>query len=113
MVHGGDFVAVGDTKATYGLRRSLETSYKVKCEILGGGRDELGEIRVLNRIIQRDGLGFALKADARQAEIVVRDLGLAGAKPSKRLGSKEEHKRSAGGPAGAGVYPLDMDHFGQ
>ena len=50
-------------------------------------------------------MGFTLEADPRHAELVVRDLGLEGIKLSKRPGSKEEHKRSGGGPAGAGVYP--------
>ena len=105
MVHGDDFVAVGDEKATKKLQVSLEKAYKVKCEVLGDGKDEKSEIRVLNRIIRRVDTGFALEADPRHAEIIVRDLGLIGAKPSKLPGSKEDHKKAGGGPHGAGVYP--------
>ena len=86
---------------------SLDRQHKVKCEILGGGNGELDEIRVLNRVIRRDGQGPTLEADPRRAEIAVRDLVLENAKPSKLPGSKEEHKRSGGGSSGAGVYPLN------
>ena len=37
----------------------------------------------------------------------MRDLGLEHARPIKLPGSKQEHKHSGGGPAGAGVYPLN------
>ena len=105
MVHGDDFVAVGDERSTKKLQTSLETACKVKCEVLGDGADEKKEIRVLNRIIRRVDTGFALEADPRHAEIIIRDLGLVGAKPSKLPGSKEDHKKAGGGPHGAGVYP--------
>ena len=106
MVHGDDFVAVGNKKATGKLKQSLEEAYKVKCEVLGDGADELQEIRILNRVIRREKHGLTLEADPRHAEIVVRDLGLEGSKSSKLPGSKEEHKRT-GGPAGAGVYSIE------
>ena len=106
MVHGDDFVAVGDQKATQRLKGILEKAYKIKCEILGDGQEELDEIRVLNRVIRRDDHGYTLEADPRHAEIVIRDLGLEGVKISKLPGSQEEHKRAGGGPAGAGTYPM-------
>ena len=105
MVHGDDFVAVGDERATKKLQVSLEKAYKVKCEVLGDGKDEKSEIRVLNRVIRRVVTGFALEADPRHAEIIVRDLGIIGAKPSKLPGSKEDHKKAGGGPQRAAVYP--------
>ena len=76
MVHGDDFVAVGRKAATDKLKKTLEDAYKVKCEVLGSGNDELSEIRVLNRVITRDAQGLTLEADPRHAEIVLRDLGL-------------------------------------
>ena len=109
MVHGDDFVAVGNKKSTDHLKTILESAYKIKCEILGGGKDEKKEIRVLNRVIRRSELGYTLEADPRHAEIVVKDLKLEHAKPSRLPGSKEEHKRAAGGPFGAGVYPVNDD----
>ena len=100
-------MATPPTGTPSATQKSLEAAYKVKCEILGGGKNELSEIRVLNRVIRRDGQGLTLEADPRHAEIVVRDLCLENAKPSKLPGSKEEHKRSGGGPSGAGVYPIN------
>ena len=48
-----------------------------------------------------------MEADPRHSEIVVRDFGLENVKPSKLPSYREEHKRSGGGPAGAGVCPLN------
>ena len=106
MVHGDDFVAVGSKAATKRIQKTLEDAYKVKCETLGGEKDDLSEIRELDRVIRREAQGYTLEADPRHAELVIRDLGLTDAKPSKLPGSKEEHKRAGGGPHGAGVYPL-------
>ena len=109
MVHGDDFVAVGDEQSTRKLQLSLENAYKVKCEVLGGDSGDKKEIRVLNRIIRRVDAGFTLEADPRHAELVIRDLGLIGARASKLPGSKEDHKRAGGGPPGAGVYPQNVE----
>ena len=72
--------------------------YKVKCEVLGG-TDELKHIRVLKRVVCRDGQEYSLE-DPRHAEIVVRDLSLEESKRSNLLGSKEEHKTAGGGASG-------------
>ena len=85
MVHGDDIVVVGSEKLTQKLEKSPETAYTVKCGILGGGNGELDEIRVLNRVIRRDGQGLTLEADPRHAEIVVSDLGLERKKTSARV----------------------------
>ena len=99
-VHGDDFAAVGNQKDMDKFRKSLETACKVKCAILGGGKDEFDEIRVVIWVIRRDDSGFKLEAGPRHAEIVIRDLGLEGARSSKLPGFKEEHKRTGGGLAG-------------
>ena len=106
MVHGDDFVAVGDGAATTRLQKILEKAYKVKSEILGDGPGEVNEIRVLNRVVRRDQSGYTIEADPRHAELAIRDLGLEGARGSKLPGSKDEMKKAGGGPAGAGEYPL-------
>ena len=112
MVHGDDFVAVGSETATTKLRLTLEKAYKIKSEILGAGSNDLKEIRVLNRVVKCNDRGYTLEADPRHAEIAIRDLGLSDAKPSKLPGSKEEQKKSGGGPAGAGDYPLNLAEAG-
>ena len=65
MVHGDDFLAVGDKTATESLRMVLTDTYKVKAEVLGGGDGELSEIRVLNRIVRRTNNGITIEADPR------------------------------------------------
>ena len=74
MVHGDDFVAVGDKAATDRLQKTLERAYKVKSEILGDKQGEVDEIRVLNRVVRRDKDGFTIEADPRHAEIAMREI---------------------------------------
>ena len=95
MVHGDDFLAVGDKTATESLRKVLTDTYKVKAEVLGGGGGELSEIRVLNRIVRRTDNGITIEADPRNAELMIKDLDLINAKSRKVPGSKEEMKRVA------------------
>ena len=100
-------MAVGSKIATRKLQKVLEDAYKIKCEVLGDEQGEVSEIRVLNRIVRRDEKGFTIEADPRHAELAIRDLELTTAKGSKLPGSKEESKKTGGGPAGAGEYPVN------
>ena len=90
MVHGDDFVAVGDKDGLKSVREALEGKYKLKVQALGGRRECAKEIRLLNKIVRHTAKGIELEADPRHAEIVIRDLGLADGKPSKVPGKKEE-----------------------
>ena len=90
MVHGDDFLAVGDGKCVDGLKDVLKSAYGVKVETLGGDQGDSSEICVLNRVLRRTADGYRVKADPRHAEAVVHDLGLAGAKGGRLLGTKEE-----------------------
>jgi len=60
------------------------------------------EVEILNKIIRWTDRGIELEADPRHAEIVVRELGLEGATPSKVPGAK------VGGNTGKPV-PKDVD----
>ena len=51
MVHGDDFVAVGDKDGLKSIREALEGKYKLKVQTLGGRKECVKEIRVLNKII--------------------------------------------------------------
>ena len=95
MVHGDDFLAVGDKSSTDSLKKVLMDAYKVNVEVLGGGVGEASEIRVLNRVVRRTADGITIEADPRHAEMVVKDLELTTAKPCKTPDSKEEMKRVA------------------
>ena len=90
MVHGDDFVAVGDKNGLKGVREALEGKYKLKVQTFGGRKECAKEVRVLNKIIRHTANGIELEADPRHAESVVRDLGLTDGKPSKVPGKKEE-----------------------
>ena len=48
MVHGDDFLAVGDKASTDSLKKVLMDAYKVKVEILGDGDGEASEIGYLS-----------------------------------------------------------------
>ena len=89
MVHGDDFVAVGDKKGISGIRGALENKYKLKVQTLGEGKECSKEIRVLNKVVRYTATGMELEADPRHAEIVIRDLGLSESKMSKVPGVKE------------------------
>ena len=93
LVHGDDFVAVGDNKNIYHLQAELAKVYKSKSEIVGTASGEVQEVRILNRVIRRDNTGYHIEADPRHAEQIIRDLKLEGAKSTRLPGSKELMKR--------------------
>ena len=93
MVHGDDFVAVGDPKSLAETEAALSKKYNIKTETLGADKDDLKEIKVLNKIIRLSDGGPELEADPRHAELVVRELGVDNCKVSKVLGSKASGER--------------------
>ncbi len=82
MVHGDDFVGVGNPVELGRIRAALEDKYKLKVETLSGDKADVQEVKILNKIIRWTDRGIELEADPRHAEIVVRELGLEGATPS-------------------------------
>jgi len=96
MVHGDDFIAVGPDQHLKETIKTLEDKYKLKTEKLGHGKGEMAEIRILNKVVRMTNEGIELEADPRHAELVIKELGLQGAKPSPVPGSKDEAKKSAG-----------------
>ena len=67
----------------------LEEKYKLKVEVLGRGKGKTSEMIILNKVVRMTNEGIELEADPRHAELVVKDLGLTGCKPSMVPGSKE------------------------
>ena len=88
MIHGDDFAAVGDEKDFIDVEKALTDKYKIKTERLGSGPSDSKEIRVLNKVLRYTDQGLELEADPRHAEMIIRDLELATASPSKVPGSK-------------------------
>ena len=93
MVHGDDFVAVGPDAAVKEIEASLAQAYKIKTEVLGTGKGEKREVRILNRGVQLLPEGARMEADPRHAERVIRYMGVETGKTSPVPGSKEETKR--------------------
>ena len=92
MVHGDDFVAVGPEQQLDDVKRTLSEKYKIKVEQLGQKEGQSAEIRILNKVVRATDKGIELEADPRHAELVIKELGLEGAKASLVPGSKTEAK---------------------
>ena len=88
MVHGDDFVAVGQEEYVVEAEKALKSKYKIKTETLGLGEKDVREVNILNKVIRIDKDGLELEADPRHIELIVRELGLEGCRPSKTPGSK-------------------------
>ena len=91
-VHGDDFTSTGTERDLRWLDAQLKDKFEVKTKLLGpdAGRGHLQELRVLNRILAWTELGVTYEADQRHAEIIVRELGLEGAKAVMTPGSRED-----------------------
>ena len=58
----------------------LDKRFSIKTTIVGGGKKEEKEVRVLNRVIRHTSNGWEYEADQRHADIIVKELGLEEAK---------------------------------
>ena len=88
MVHGDDFVAVGDPVHLADTEAALREKYKLKTETLSNETGDAKEVRILNKVVRITEEGVELEADPRHAELVVRELGVGKSKPSKVPGVK-------------------------
>ena len=102
MVHGDDFVAVGEASQLQDTEKLLSDRYKIKTEMLGSGKSDVKEVKVLNKIIRLTEDGIELEADPRHAELVAKELGVEGCNPSKTPGVKHPY-----------VKPQAEDDWGQ
>ena len=93
MVHGDDFVAVGEPEFLKKTEASLREKYKIKTETLGLADGDVKEVKILNKIVRVTKDGVELEADPRHAELVIRELGLENCKPSKVPGVKMNSDR--------------------
>jgi hypothetical protein len=80
MVHGDDFISTGDGDDLLWLKSVFETKFEISTEIIGHEVDDEKELKVLNRFISVVEGGYTYEPDVRHAEILVRELGLEGAK---------------------------------
>ena len=81
LVHGDDFLSIGEGPDQDYLYTTLKNSYEVKCERIAP-TGPVKQMRVLGRIISYTSEGLQLEADPQHAEIAAQMLGLVHAKGS-------------------------------
>ena len=94
-VHGDDFVSEGCKKDLLWMDAQMKKHFELKTEILGpNAKDgDVGEVRLLNRILRWEDRGISWEPDPRHAELIVQQLELQGAKAVVSPGSKDEEKK--------------------
>jgi hypothetical protein len=76
LVHGDDFVTVGDRADCEWLKGNLENRFELKSKIVGFAEDEVREERILNRVIRTTDQGWEMEADQRHADVIIDQLNL-------------------------------------
>ena len=90
LVHGDDFVSVGEMAGMQEFRKALENRFKMKTQLVGsGGGEEVTEARVLNRIIRVTQDGWEYEPDQRHVDLIVEGLSLGAAKGVSTPGEEE------------------------
>ena len=97
VVHGDDFFTEGAAAELQKLDKDLKNHFEMKTEVLGPDSEsgEVEEVRFLNSILSWTEKGISWKADPRHAEMVVKQLGLEGARSAATPGVKEDNKTMA------------------
>ena len=96
MVHGDDFMSVGNIHAAREFKQQLEARFEIKSQMIGP-HDEVAsactgtcveekglikrEGRVLNRIVRWTPDGWEVEPDQRHAERIAQEMGMKEAKP--------------------------------
>ena len=76
LVHGDDFVTVGERRNIDWFNRRLSLRFEIKTAIIGRGPNEVKEHRVLGRILRATDDGWEYEADPRHAELLIKALRL-------------------------------------
>jgi len=90
LVHGDDFVAVESRDNVKWLKEKLASRFEIKTTIIGDGKEEEQEGKVLNRIVRVTEQGWEYEADQRHAEIIIEGMKLGEAKSVSTPGGEEE-----------------------
>ena len=88
LVHGDDFASVAEARELSWLGKKLEGRFKIKTQVIGGGREAAKEGRLLNRVLRYTEEGWEYEPDQRHAELMVKELGLEEAKSAATPGEK-------------------------
>ena len=76
LVHGDDFVTVGNRRDAHWFRDKLCQRFEIKTHMLGNGPREESEQRILGRIVRVTESGWEYEADPRHAELLIKALRL-------------------------------------
>ena len=95
VVHGDDFTALGTPGSLSKFEAGMEKSFECKLKgRLGFGKDDLKEMRVLNRILRVTDTAILYEADLRHAEMMIKSFGLEDSKsvvtPGVKVAPNEE-----------------------
>ena len=85
VVHGDDIITLGDSEALSEVERAMSHHYTIKVRaVLGAGRDDAKEVRILNRYVRWNSDGgrnwIEYEPDPRHAKLIVKSLNLESAK---------------------------------
>ena len=86
MVHGDDFVCVGDVADLRWLEKCLKERFEIKSKMMGLREGESREERTLNRVIRVSDDGWEYEADQRHADLIIKETGTDKLSPLSRPG---------------------------
>ena len=89
LVHGDDFVTVGERCNVHWFRDRLGQRFEIKTKIVGDARGEETEHRILGRILRVTDSGWEYEADPRHAELLIKTLRLEAANGVRSPGEDE------------------------
>ena len=87
-VHGDDFLVTGSLSDLLWLQNKCGSKYEIKTHLLGPEDEQ--QIKILNRVVRWSLHGLEYEADHRHVELVIKELGLATAKPVSTPSTTEE-----------------------
>ena len=101
-IHGDDFVVVGMPAQLKWMQDRLEEKYELTVEVLGPAKEQVKEVRVLNRIIRWTKEGIEYEADPRHVEIILKQMNMQDSKAVATPGAKDDGTIKNGDGEGKG-----------
>ena len=80
LVHGDDFVTVGNRLEVKRFQAKLAERFEIKTTVIGDAVHEHKEGRVLNRVIRITSRGWEYEPDQRHSEMIIEEADMNGAK---------------------------------
>ena len=90
LVHGDDFIFVGEEAELDRLMKRLQGRYPVKCKMLGPRAEDHNEIVALNRTIAWTDKGIVYKPDPKHAAAIITELGVENCRSFHTTGSRDK-----------------------